>query len=597
MTFLSDMNEIILQSSKEKELVLSLNPVRPSHNVEEVLKSRKNVFEDQEYSIILPEGLQAEHISVCVNDERRNCILSKGEIRFEEGRIFENVLGFAQISLNIVCGEKSDWYYTEHMSVLIRPSRKNKSINEMIKFIYENQGDFLFHESLRPELGGEKIRDDFWTQMLIFEDIANVYEDCFGYFMANSRYKLKKIEVLDRIEKLQYVDSRTIQYMVQHPEYLDRNVVGIAYGSQHYLPRKTLMTQNTISFDIYENQVVIHFLEYMVKAISALKKELIDLLDGIHIDENIEGGYLVSSYVIYEDAKERISEFRNQIDLLEEKYGKLLRAYKGIMVVSDNEEFMNPRLTAIFANVPQYNRIYNCITSWNKRNVYDLAKERLMMSFFDAFEIFEIYTLTKLILQLQDMGFALTEAKHVNYPKRKVWRDNSRKINNTFIFKQEGQSITIYYEPVIYNEDYSELNGIFLYRNNTVSLNKESEDELRGSYYVPDFVIKYEDSKSEHYLICDAKYTYKRNVRFKYVPDLSYKYLTSVSTMRENAKIIGLYIFYAITDDYTDGESFFDVRIDGVKNNSQDIIMVPCSEEIPYAYQDNNAFEMIRKLL
>ena len=591
------MNEIILRASKGKELVLSVNCIRPSHSVEEVLKSRKNVYEDQEYAIVLPESAQLDYISVYVNNERRNCMLSKGEIRFEDERIFENVLGFAQISLNVVCEGKSDWYYTEFMSVLIRPSRKNKSINEMIKFIYENQGDFLFHESLMPELGGDKIKDDFWTQMLIFEDIANVYEDCFGYFMANSRYELKKIETLDRIEKLQYVDSKTIQYMTQHPEYLDRNVVGIAYGAQHYLPRKTLMTQNTISLDIYENQVVIHLLEYMVKAISALKKELINLVDGIHIDETAEGGYLVSSYVIYENAQERINEFRNQIDLLEEKYGKLIRAYRGIMTVSDNEEFMNPRFTAIFANVPQYNRIYNCITSWNKRNVYDFEKERLMMSFFDVFEIFEIYTLTKLILQLQDIDFVLTEAKHVNYPKRRVWRDNSRRINNTFVFKQGSQIITIYYEPVIYNEDYSELNGIFLYRNNTVSLNKESEDELKGSYYVPDYVIKYEDSKIEHYLICDAKYTYKRNVRFKYVPDLAYKYLTSVSVMRENARIKGLYVFYAIADDYTDGESFFDVRIDGIKNNDQEIMMVPYSEEIPYAYQDNNAFEMIRRLI
>ncbi|WP_155833932.1 DUF2357 domain-containing protein [Butyrivibrio sp. XBB1001] len=591
------MEEIILRSSIGKSLVIQTNTTRPLHNVEEVLKVRKNVYEDVEYTIQIPDLTNVDKINVYVNGEPRLGYTNGSEFVFFDNKIFDNILGFAQISLLVIRGEQNDWFYSEYLSVLIRPSRNNRSVSAMIKFIYENQGDFLFHESLRPELGGNKAKDDFWAQVLLIEEIANVYEDCYGYFMANSRYTLKRIDVLDSIEKLQFVDSKTIQYMVQHPEYMERSAVGIGYGTKRYLPRKTMMSQNSKTYDIYENQIVLGFLEYMLNSISGFKKELEEYLKYFQIEESVENGYLISSFIIYENAKKQIKEFSDRMELLYIRFGQLLRSYKGVMRVSENKECLNPRLTAVFANVPQYNRIYNCISNWNNRGIYSLEKERMMMSFFNAPEIFEIYMLTKLILQLQDMGFNLSEVKHVKYPGHKEWRDNSKKINNTFSFEQGNQKVTVYYEPVIYKDDLSDINGIFLYRNNTVSLNKDSEDELRGDYYIPDYVIKYEDSDKENYIICDAKYTYQSRLKFKHIPDLAFKYLTSISAIRHDAVIKGMYLFYGITDTFIDGESFFDVKIDGVSDKGQEIMMIPFSEEVPYAYQDNNTYELIQRLM
>ena len=591
------MKEIQLVPLSGKPIILIMSSTRPAHSVEEVLKVRTHVFEDMEYYIDLGSDVEDCDYSVYINDEFVETVRKDRILMFSKVDVFDNILGFVRISINTVSEGKNYWYYSGYLSVLVKPSRKNKSITAMLNYVYKNQGDFLYHDSVIPNLGGKRSEGDFWSQMILVEDIANIYENCYGFFMANSRYKLEKREVLDRIEKLQYVDSKTIQYISQHPENLERSVVGIGYGSRRYIPRKTLMSQNTITYDIYENRVVIGFLKYMVKAIKEFKNELTNFIDSMKTEEGVENGYLISSFVLFERAKDQIYEFNKHIDQLESKYEQLLRSYSGIINISEGDEYIHPKLTAIFANVPQYNRIYNCIVKWNNRSIYNLEKEHMMMSFFNAPEIFETYALAKLINQLLAAKFELISAKYVDYPKRREWGDTTRRINNTFIFRAESGILTLYYEPVIYCEDLSYLNGIFLYRNNTVSLNRDSDIEFKGRYYVPDYILKYELDGKESYIICDAKYTNRNNACFKHIPDLSYKYITSISTMKDNAALKGLYLFYGITDDFDSSESFFNVHLDGTKKKEPELKLMPMAEEIPEYYQDNNMYELIRRLM
>lgn len=600
MTSLTDiMNEIILKPSVGKEVKLKMAPSKSPHSTEEVLKVRKNVFEDVEYEIELVSENNLLNVCTFINGEEVESHLHESKIVFgyDSQKIFSNIFGFAQIALCVKGHNTEKWYYSEYVSVLVRPSNKNRSISLMLHYIYENMEDYLYQEMTRHGIGKDEVAKDFWSQILLLEEIVNVYESNYGYFMANSRYKLDKKEVLDRTEKLQYVDSKTIQYIVRHPEYLDRSAVGISYGSQTYLPRKTLMSQNVITYDIYENQVVVGFLSQMFMTIENLKTNVQKFIDSVVIKETAENGYIVSSFIIYKNATEQLQDFMQRIELLEEKFRQLLMSYKTILKVTYSNVYIIPKPTAIFMNVPQYNRVYSCIMKWHKRNAYDFKKEQIMMNFFSTPEIFETYSLIKLVGFIKESGYELTETKHVYYPKRADWRYEQRNCNNTYVFKNEDSSITLYYEPIIYDEDSRTINGIGLYRNNSISLNNETDEERRGHYYVPDYLIKYSDGEKESYLICDAKFSSNKNVRYKMIPNLAYKYITSISTIRLEDKLKGLYVFYGIVDDNVNQESFYDVHIDTAKEVTPYIKMVPVSEEVPYAYQEANAYDMLRKLI
>lgn len=95
------------------------------------------------------------------------------------------------------------------------------------------------------------------TQIILAEEIAAVYESSFGYFKANSRFKIDKILKVDRFEHLQHVTPATVQFIAIHPDELRRinSHSGIRIGNSVYQPEKTLSMHNERSYDIYENRV------------------------------------------------------------------------------------------------------------------------------------------------------------------------------------------------------------------------------------------------------------------------------------------------------------------------------------------------------
>lgn len=596
------MNEITLVAKSGDSLSLKLNNDKKPYTVEDIFKVHCKVYSDGFYHITLHSDKDIENIIVYINGEATETDLRDDTLYFcgDNKNAFWGIIGLAQISLNVkYTDQTSEWLFSEYASVLIKTNDTNKTIDLMLKYVYENQEDFLQCDVKKTEMGKNYSRryDDFWSQVVLFEEIANVYETNYGYFMANSRNRLKKIDVLDRAEKLQEVDSRTIQYIAQHPEYLKNSVSGIKSGRQYFLPSKTLMTQKRISFDILENQVVISFLELVLDELLKLGSEISEYIRMIRIEGESNEGYIVSSYLLYVNARKVLGNFLAKVRELENQYRKLVISYSHILNVKRIPMLTQPEPTAIFMRLPQYNRIYTCILRWFSKSGYDLMNEKVMLNYIDAPSIYEAYVLIKLINQVKESGYRLTESKLISYPQKPNWFYKVRKNNNTFVFENDTSKITIYYEPVIYDENRTNINNLALYRNNSVSLNHETDDERQGHYYVPDYVIKYEEEQIERYLICDAKFSRKNKVKYKLMPNLIYKYLTSVSPVSKNIEIEGLYVFYGINEEDSRTESFYDRQIKGTTKLNPQIEMLPLSENISYSDQEKNISEMLKSLM
>ena len=595
------MKEITLYIQNDSSVVLKLNDVKKQYTAEEILSVRSSVYNDFPYKIRLDCEQNIDSVSVYINGEHADTEYESGIIRFIGDFVcpFYDIIGFAQISLHIHYTDmEEEWKYSEFVSVLIKQTKTNKTLDAMLKFVYENQQDILYRDTQVTSVGDsfDNFYDDFWSQIVLMEEIANVYENDFGYFMANCRTKLESDYVLDRVEKLQNIDSQTLQYIVQHPEYLHSSVNGIKYGLQTFLPLKTMMSQKRITNDIYENQVVISFLEHLLDEITTLTDKIKYYTRLTQIEPETEDGYVVSAYLLYVNAKDTLNEFLEKIVGIQKQYQELVNSYSRILDVRRIPMINRPEPTSIFMNLPQYNRIYTCIIRWFGKRGYDLLNERIMFSFINASSIYEAYVLIKLINQIKDNGYSLELAKLVSYPKRSSWRYINKKYNNTYIFSNGDSTITLYYEPIVYDEDKSGLNGVSLYRNNSISLNREGEEERRGSYYVPDYILKYESKGIERYIICDAKFSRIQKIRYKMMPDLIYKYITSISPLNHNSEIGGMYILYGLTEDNSDVISFYDRCIHSAKPISPCIEMIPLSEGVSYSKQRENSIEMLNVL-
>lgn len=597
------MKEITLISSDGKNINLRLNNTKKYYAVEEILSIRNKIYSDVDYTIKIESNNVIEQIQVYVNGENVKTDFRDGIVYFineNKHHIFEGLLGLVQISLFITYTDGgSDWFYSDYAAIMVRNSETNKIVDTMLKYIYDNQNEFLCHEADITKIGklNTQSHEDFWSQIVLLEEIANVYENSYGYFMANCRNKLESVEILDRVNKLQEISSKTVQYMANHPEYLQNSVYGIKYGSRYFLPSKTMMIQKRFTNDIYENQVVMSFLEYVYDSIKKLKSKILDYVKKICQESKEEDGYIVSSYILYLNAVDVLKEFADRLDSLEKQYNKLVSSYDRILAVKRIQMIKRPEPTAVFMNLPQYNRIYMCILKWFGKMGYDLVNEKVMLNFLNAPAIYEAYTLIKLINFIKNMGYKLILSKKVIYPKEGNWKYKNTSYNNTYIFDAGDSKITLYYQPLIYDEDRFNVNELALYRNNSVSLNKESDDEKKGHYYSPDYVFKFEKNNKEQYLICDAKFSRKSNVKNNLIPDLAYKYLTSVSTMNENAEIIGMFIFYGLCDENKETESFFDRFLRGSKPITPKIEMFPLSESISDEEQAKSAKFMFKYLV
>ncbi len=519
--------------------------------------SKKSIYSDLSYEFTI-EGVdlsKIEGVYVYVNDCYESCSYNNGVIRFPGGggsdrRIFMDCYGYVEITLNIQLNDGSELnLYSEYLPVLVKKGQLNDSVKAMAQYVYSNQEDLLLNGDPKPrDLASlkEKGSQSLAAQVILAEEIANVYERSYGYFKANSRFKIEKTASVDHIEKLKYITPATMQYIALHPEQLRQvnSTTGIRINNSVYHPNKTLVIEDRRSHDIYENRIVVGFLRTMIFNIDTLIENTDSMLQNIPSEKDPVGDYVYSSLFIFAHTAKMLQECRDRLRVVKQKMAQLWQMYSSIMSVESVEVQYIPKPTALFMSIPQYNKIFVTISQWFSFGIYNFEKESFMLSFIKISSLYESYVLAKLIKHLKHRGFKLEDAKKCHYPVPSHWKYTNTKCQNTFVFTGENKRITIYYQPVIFDFDSRQVNGIGLYRNNSISINQNSIDERSDKYYTPDYIIKTEINGVERYIILDAKFSTANTVKRYYITDLSFKYLFSISSVTENKSVDGLCIVY-----------------------------------------------------
>lgn len=555
-------------------------------NVEEI-----DIYSDLSYSAFIEsvDAIEIEDIEFFINGNSENCIYKNGEIRFPEKnkndynkRIFLDCYGFAEISIVLKpFNQELILLKSNLIPILVKKGNLNDSIKHMANFVFENYPRLLFNGELKPKEFcnlKENGKKGLETHLILAEEIADVYEMYYGYFRVNSRFKTEEINVVDNFEKLQQVTSFTLQYISQHPEQL-RQVIGqkgINMGKKTYQPVKTLTSQYVYSLDIYENRVVVNFLKMIICSLDSLLQQTREILKNFKSNERIDGEYIDSSYFVYYSNYTILSTNCIRIENLIKRFKTLWVEYSKCMNVSDFSINTPPKPSSIFITIPQYNKIFQRVHQWFNYGIYDFQAENYMLSFVKISTLYESYLLLKMISFFTSKGFSIISQSKCRYPISQRWQYKNTICDNTFCFSNSNIDITLYYQPVIFDNDKSKVNDIGLYRNNNISLNSDGEVERKGRYYVPDYIIKIFDGKTSKYIICDAKFSTIQTVKKYYVSNLAFKYLFSISGVKDTDLVVGLCILCGQTYSGENVESIYNRQLD----NS---IISPFAELIPIA--------------
>lgn len=453
---------------------------------------------------------------------------------------------FGMVKIEVII--KGVSYITHNARIVMKEDAISSNIVNMIDYIYENCDDYLYEEHKYSKTGvgvrpNSNISID--TKLSLLEEIYNVYVKSYHIFKHSAQSKLINTNKIGSFNELQSIKQNTIKYIVNHPEELQpvNYNSGISVNKQYYEPKKTLVQSVAYSCDIYENQVLVGFLKTIVQELEEIKLSV-----ELHKKQNSSpykrNGYVDSAYYIY---TKNIKMLNSYIEVLNDWLDKIKKLYlecKRILKVSELNVISVPRYTNIFRRIMPYNIVFEKILKWFNCGNYDLSKSDLLLSFLSISKIYEYFCLIKINRTLEKCGYNLISGFPFKYAEYNYYKNTV--YNNTFEFSKNDINVTVYYQPVIYGKtnNRERPNEIGLFRNTSISITDptalailDEREAKKGHYYTPDYIIKISSNNNTSYHILDAKYSNPNNIKRYQLPHLAFKYLFSISTLKNGNSV------------------------------------------------------------
>ena len=151
-----------------------------------------------------------------------------------------------------------------------------------------------------------------------------------------------------------------------HPEQLMQTSVstGIRAHKQNFIPSKTLVEENVIDYDIYENQIVVGFLRSLYMMVGSLTDEISERIKQFPGKQEIEKGYFLSAAFAFSATKRRLEKNKAQLNLLCKNIKELYIQYREVLPVSEQDVFALPQPSAVLISVRAYRLVYEQIIRW-----------------------------------------------------------------------------------------------------------------------------------------------------------------------------------------------------------------------------------------
>ena len=578
------MYKLILTTEGHDDVIINLRPTEQDLFGMGSF-SMQNVYSDEEYRITLvideTETRNVSRVRLYVNDDPMSVFYYGDKLLLDnyDRKPFRNSFGFAKLTLEIHYdnGEEST-LYSDYLSILFREGYLSRKVASMYNYIYENERTLLYKNEqtiTSSSFGNDDRPDSVLAKLALAEETSRFYENNFGYFKSNCRFNVKETHSVESIEKLQKMTPETLKYIAMHPEELQPMVgsTGIRANAKNYYPKKAMIPVQNISTDIYENQVIVGFLSTIIEDLREINKKLNGLIMRIPDQRGVEGPYIHSASIVLKRTEKTLIEKAERSEELLKKFETLRNLYQAVLNVSRIEVINPPKPTAIFLSVPNYNMIFSSICKWFNYGEYDTSEEAFMLSFVNLSSLYELFTLCRILNDLNSMGYVMDRSSKHTYLVEKGSLFKNSDCINTFVFNKDDEVLSLFYQPVIYKGG-NRNNRTGLYRNTSLSYGEKGH---RGDYYSPDFIIKRNKDGRSTYDILDAKFMSKDNATRK-VSELSYKYLFALSENDELDKIQGLYILYGRPNHEDRAESIYDYDVMEKKTVPR-AMMIPVADE------------------
>lgn len=506
------------------------------------------VFSDKKYDFSLKNYPIAEVKSVNLyinnNKIKINTKIENDSIEFSTSKPpFYMIYGLADVVIEI----DDHVFYSKPVAVAVKNSKELEvSICNMIKEILSNDKNLLKTKTINDVNSKNLSRHKslkYKQELNLINDIINKYEKNFSNFSINPYTRTTNKYTIEKLEKLAYIDYKTLQYITENPQELRYNnkPTGIIYNNLPVIPEKTLIKNTTKDKDIYENRQVLGFLLYLSNYIKNRCNDIKNntktkILKYKNIDKNLEKeGYILSNSIITLYSKELYKEIYKSFNTCNKRIITLIDKYSKILNINAKPINMIPRPTPIFLEISHYNVLFLMMKKWFSNNKLNIQNLDNILNFPSADRLYELYTLVNLYNCIYDNNYI--EIKRENYDYLEGLSDPYKirtKIDNTYVFKKNNTKLYLYYQPVIFANIKNRRNDINLCR----------ADFQNRRYFVPDFLIKKVINNIVQYTILDSKWRSQKNL-LEYddgLKDTLYKYYCSITNIDDGSHVSKIWL-------------------------------------------------------
>ena len=512
------------------------------------------VFEDGSYGIRFEcdqyVRVDIESVEVCVNGEKVGSIVLNDEAIFVEGYtkyrdgIFAEqpfLLHYDLIAvsfvLSFVDGSTKE-YFTDFLLCVSKSQEDTTNIQnmlqELIAFDDSQVGEWIFSNAAHGE--SNSMYEGKWNKraykslssyIQLLEQIITCYKNNYAYFKMQGKHTIKRSSELVSYENVKTVSVDSLNWIMQNTDQLAAvpYKTGLQYRGKNYLPYHIKTDSSKKSWNVYENRVIIAFLHTaLLNAKQVFSEFDRDVLNEERIISKIHGTFpkeyrapiITIKSLQISFCRILLGKLNQSIDILQTLYAQ----YIPLFDLPPSALTSLPRKTSTFCEIRPYAQVFEIIIHWFQYGEYSLEKERLILQVKTLDKLFEYYCLLRLLKLLADNGYRKADGDKpvfkYNYTATDGYYQNERDVANTYKLCSNDVAVTLYYQPVISAVQFE--NDLKLYRTT-------KPPYYKPDYYTPDFVLKFSSSEhNEEYVIFDAKFSSRKNIREHSLPEVIRKY-------------------------------------------------------------------------
>lgn len=465
--------------------------------------------------------------------------------------LFYNYFGIATFYLRYETASKVDLLELGRVDILARKATVTQ-IEAMVSFILSTDESELLNSRGATRRGADVAPDSNDTPKKLLEKLEN------------------NIHVLE--EQIPYIVNRPITKLdtsletVRHTPYIDIQEQGISWLAENISvfeqatdPDATLLdwygaalapqyVQTPVlyeSADIYENQIVIGYIDSLLVFLQEILKET-EKKSASRPTLNTYNGYVSFFGSVAEKLLKNIVPDRQRILINQQKLMQFRAIIKQSLKVTKSDGSL-PKFTPKVRANRVYSLVFRSIIDWYKGSLINWDAKKLLVAIDNVPKLFELYTilLIKKWCKLRGQTAALSEGT--------AWEGQ--------LFNYEARLL---YEPTYWM--YGHLNhkgSTYNTQHRTIKSSSENNKSKvrthKNQKREPDIVLELANDKGyKALLVFDAKYTNKEKAFEEYLPECTIKYVHGLSAVGNPRLTHSMIILFP---DQAGRSNFFDFHI------------------------------------